>query len=377
MRPPVSHLRAPGQDAVVRARDAADDLLSPQGSLGVLDRALNRLTALGPSAAGQGQLVLVGADHPVAAFGVSAYEPVVTTEVLTAAVAGEAMGVAAARSAGMRWSVVDAGSGDRLVPGAFDARPVHRRGDLVNDDALSEDDVAALVAAGWRLGASAARHGLVALGEVGVGNTTVAAALTAALLGSDARGTVGLGAGADTAIVERKVLVVDAAVARARRQHGRELVAPLTALASLGGPELAVLTGVVLGASGAGAPIVVDGFATSVAALVAVRMEPAVAAHLVAAHRSREGAHALVLEELGLEPLLDVPHPSGRRRRCLSGRASAPGGGRDAQDHGAHPAAHLPVDGIVSRHQNTGARTSELRGRLGPSTVEPDRVIPA
>jgi nicotinate-nucleotide--dimethylbenzimidazole phosphoribosyltransferase len=141
----------------------------------------------------------------------------------------------------------------------------------------------------------------VALGEVGVGNTTVAAALACALLHVEPDVVVGLGAGADSAMLERKAAVVAGALQRAGRPAD-----PLGALAELGGPELAVLAGVTLGAAAARAVVVVDGFATSLAALVAVQLEPAVQACLVAGQRSRERGHELVLQALGLEPLLDL-----------------------------------------------------------------------
>ncbi|WP_174521114.1 nicotinate-nucleotide--dimethylbenzimidazole phosphoribosyltransferase, partial [Kribbia dieselivorans] len=142
--------------------------------------------------------------------------------------------------------------------------------------------------------------GLVALGEIGVGNTTVAAAMTAALLDLPPETVIGRGAGADTAMIERKTRVVAAALARATDR------APLEVLRALGGAEIATLTGVVLGAVAGGAGVVLDGLATSVAALVAARLEPAVVAHLVAGQRSREPGHAAVLVDLGLEPVLDL-----------------------------------------------------------------------
>ncbi|TAL13107.1 MAG: 5,6-dimethylbenzimidazole synthase, partial [Frankiales bacterium] len=115
---------------------------------------------------------------------------------------------------------------------------------------------------------------------------------------------VGLGVGADSAMLQRKADVVAAALARWERAGADDTTAGL--LTALGGPDVAVLTGVVLGAARAGAVVVLDGLATSVAALLAVRAEPAVAAHLVAGQRSREKAHAAVLQRLGLEPLLDL-----------------------------------------------------------------------
>ncbi len=303
---PPSHLRAPDQQAVVGVRDDADRLLTPPGSLGVLDRVVDRLLALRPEPGTgaqleRGTLVLAGADHPVTAHGVSAYPAEVTADVLRAAVAGVAMGTVAARAAGLACVVVDAGVAAEPVPGAVAARPAGPRGDLLRSDALTAADVDGLLAAGRRIGAAAGAVGAVALGEVGVGNTTVAAALAAALLGLPAEAAVGLGAGADSAMVRRKQDVVGTALERLGRTQD-----PLRALAAVGGPEIAVLAGVTSGAAAAGSPVVVDGLATSVAALIAVRLEPAVAAHLVAGQRSREAAHAAVLTELGLEPLLDL-----------------------------------------------------------------------
>jgi nicotinate-nucleotide--dimethylbenzimidazole phosphoribosyltransferase len=281
--PPVSKLRAPGQAAVVAARDAGDALLTPPGSLGVLDRAIDRVVALGHVELDTGVLVLAGGAHPVADLGVSAFATTVTDDVLAAAREGTALGTVAATAAGLSHLVVDCGSST---------------GDLLHTDALSPDQVSALLQRGREIGAAA--PGLVALGEVGIGNTTVAAALAALLLGLSPEDAVGLGSGADSAMLARKREVVAGALARTTARD------PEGALAALGGPEVALLTGVVLGAASAGAVVVLDGLLTSVSALCAVLLEPAVAAHLVAGQRSREQAHAAVLERLGLEPLLDL-----------------------------------------------------------------------
>jgi nicotinate-nucleotide--dimethylbenzimidazole phosphoribosyltransferase len=171
---------------------------------------------------------------------------------------------------------------------------------------MTARDVERLLDGGRALGRELAGAGLVALGEVGVGNTTVAAALAAALTGGDPTALTGLGAGADSAVLSRKREVVTAAVARARRAVRRPDRDPLAALAELGGPELAVLAGVVLGAAERCAVVVLDGFATSVAALVPVLLEPGSQACLVAGQRSRERGHELVLQQLGCEPLLDL-----------------------------------------------------------------------
>ncbi|HUJ67823.1 MAG TPA: nicotinate-nucleotide--dimethylbenzimidazole phosphoribosyltransferase, partial [Acidimicrobiales bacterium] len=253
-----------------------------------------------------GTLIVVASDHPVAGLGVSAYPRGVTRDVVSAAVAGVSVGASAARDAGLDHMVVDAGVEGPPVPGARIIRPQDRRGDLVSSDGLSPADAERLVAAGGALAGEVCGAGtnLIAVGEVGVGNTTVAAALTSALLGLDPDRLVGLGAGSDSAMVAAKRGVVQAAVDRVRMRPGG--TRPLDRLGALGGGELAVLTGVILGAAGQGAVVVLDGMATGVAALLAVEMEPAVAAHLVAGQRSRELGHPLVLEALGLEPLLDL-----------------------------------------------------------------------
>lgn len=287
---PPSRLRIPEPNEVVAARDAADSLLTPLGSLGVLDRAIDRVVARMGVEVRSGTLVLAGGDHLVADLGVTAFERSVTAEVLAAAHAGQSIGVVAAQAAGLSVRVFDAGCST---------------GDLLHTDALSPERVAELLAAGERAGRAAAEHGMVVLGEVGIGNTTVAAALGAALLRVDAAATVGLGAGADSSMVARKQRVVTDALARVARERG-DGISPTNLLAALGGPEVAYLCGVVIGAAAAHAVIVLDGMVTSVAALVAVLEQPAVAGHLVAGQVSREAGHRAILQELGLEPLLDL-----------------------------------------------------------------------
>ncbi|GAB6985019.1 5,6-dimethylbenzimidazole synthase [Nocardioides pyridinolyticus] len=292
---PPSYLRAPDSTAVVGARDEADVLLTPPGSLGLLDRYVDRVAAAAqgrPAAVPTGQLLLVAGRHGVVAHGVSAFASSVVDDVLAASVVGESAGAAGARAAGLSFRVVDAGTA---------------AGDLVHTDPMPADQVRDLLDRGRRLGESAGReHGLLAVGEVGIGNTTVAAALTAVLLDVAPAEVVGLGAGADTAMVRRKTEVVAAALARVESVRDGEPWSPEDVLARVGGPEFCVLAGAVLGAASVGAVTVLDGLATSVAALLAVRMEPGAAAYLIAGQRSRERAHDLVLDHLGLEPLLDL-----------------------------------------------------------------------
>ncbi|WP_265447324.1 5,6-dimethylbenzimidazole synthase [Flexivirga meconopsidis] len=299
--PPDSHVRGPAAEKLVTATDSADAVLTPPDALGVLDRAVTRVSALTGSRVRGGSLILAGADHPVVGRGVSAFEQSVTRDVLTAAVEGRSAGAVAARAAGLEVVVVDAGVAGGAVPGALDARVAGPTGDLVATPAMSPDSVEALLDRGRAIGESAAATGIVALGEVGIGNTTVAGSLACALLGLRPSEVAGLGVGADDAIVARKRQVMSQALARAGSV--RE---PMALLAELGGPEIAVLTGVALGAAAAGSPVVLDGLATSVAAALAIRMEAGVQAYLIAGQQSREMAHGALLADLGLEPLLQL-----------------------------------------------------------------------
>jgi nicotinate-nucleotide--dimethylbenzimidazole phosphoribosyltransferase len=291
---PVSRLRAPDQGAVVAVRDDADTLLTTPTSLGVLDRAVDRVIALGHSGLNSGTLVLAVGRHLVTELAVSPFEATVTDDVLDAARAGLSLGAVTAAATGLELTVIDAGTAT---------------GNLRDADPMTRPATERLLQEGAELGGRLAGAGLVALGEIGIGNTTVAAALAASLLDLSASDVVGLGAGADSDMLERKAEVVAASLARWRShaEPGRgDDGSPVARLAGLGGPEFALLTGVVLGVARAGGVVVLDGLATSVAALIAVRAEPAVAAHLVAGQRSRERAHHLVLQRLGQEPLLDL-----------------------------------------------------------------------
>jgi nicotinate-nucleotide--dimethylbenzimidazole phosphoribosyltransferase len=307
--PPQDPASAVVGGARARARDAEDRLLAAPGSLGLLSDALIRVEAVSPPDA-PGTLLIAGADHPVADLQVSAFPRSTTRLVARALAAGEGQGAAMARAAGLRVCLADCGiDGDRL-PGWQDLRPTGRRGDLASADALERSATRELLAAGRAMGRQLAAAGPVALGEVGIGNTTVAAALAAALLAVPADQVTGRGAGSDTDTVTRKRRVV----ARALARMGDRVppAGPLSwsavedLISGVGGPEQAILTGVCLGAAQAGGLVVLDGLLTSVSALAAVRHRAEVQAHLIAGHLSAEPAHQRVLDALGLEPLLDL-----------------------------------------------------------------------
>lgn len=277
----------------------------PRESLGALEDLAVRYAAVrgrvdcGPVSAA---VVVAAADHPVTAYGVSAYPAEVTGQMIATITGGGAASAVLARSVGARLTVVDCGTAAaRVAAGVLDRRPGDgTRGDLVRTDALSLAAAEDLLAGGTRWAADAAADGvtLIGLGELGIGNTTPAAALTGALLGVDAAAVCGPGTGLDAAGLHRKVGVVRAATARVGERD------VLGTLAGLGGAEIAFLAGVVLGAATARVPVLVDGVVTGAAALVAARLAPAAAGSLLAAHLSPEPAHGLQLAALGLTPVL-------------------------------------------------------------------------
>ncbi len=313
-----SSVSAPTHSAVVSARDEADALLTPPGSLGRLDDTLDRVTAVVPTGVESAELVCVATDHPVAKLGVTAFSQSVTGEVTRAAIAGQSLGAATASAMGFGCEVVDAGVLGGPLDGAKVVQGVEQPGDLVSGPAMSIADAHRLIACGREIGAESGSGKLICLGEIGMGNTTVAAALACALLGLPVVDAVGLGSSGDTAMVERKRDVIESALTRhhaaasashteaASPTRGLAAAGPVETLASLGGPEIAVLTGVILGAAEAGSVVVLDGLATSVAAVIACRINAAAQSWLVASHVSREPAHGPVLTDIGLEPLLDL-----------------------------------------------------------------------
>jgi nicotinate-nucleotide--dimethylbenzimidazole phosphoribosyltransferase len=281
-------------------------LVKPAGSLGALETLLERwasATGSPPPAAPSTGILVLAADHGVAKRGVSLFPTRVSNQVAAAAARGEtAIGVLA-RALSAELVVADLGLRGCHETGVVDRRIADGSADITAGAAMSAAQLRTAIEAGNELGRSLAqRHELVVVGEIGIGNTTVAAALLAALTGLPPSVVCGRGTGLDAQGVERKVQAVAAALEVNQPDSGD----PLGCLERVGGLEIAGLVGALLGAAGAGRPILLDGFATTVAAVCACRLTPAVRDYLIAGHRSAEPAHAFALSELGLEPLLDL-----------------------------------------------------------------------
>jgi nicotinate-nucleotide--dimethylbenzimidazole phosphoribosyltransferase len=277
-----------------RVQARLDAKTKPRGSLGRLEElAVQVASILGEEDPGplEAAVVVAAGDHGVADEGVSAYPQEVTRQMVANFERGGAAVSVLARRAGARVVVVDAGVGSPT-------------GNIAVGPALTRAETEELVARG-RVGASALREDgvrIVVPGEMGIANSTVAAALAAALTGADAADVCGPGTGLAADGVAHKVDVVRRALAANRVDPADGL----GTLAALGGRELAYLAGLVLGAHDARMVVLLDGFISSTAALAATRIDPKAAFSLIAAHRSPEPGHTHVLAALGLRPLLEL-----------------------------------------------------------------------
>lgn len=292
--------------AAIAVRDASDELVKPAGSLGVLETLVERFaaaTGAPPPPDLRATVAVFAADHGVALHGTSLFPSKVSAQVAAAAVRGEtAIGVLA-RACGLELAVVDVGLTGTPPPGVLPRRVADGSADFTMCPALTQEQLEAAVEVGYTVAHDLAdRADVIVVGEIGIGNTTAAAALLAGLDGLTPGEVCGRGTGLDAQGLERKRIAVAAALA-ANAPRPEE---PLECLRRLGGLELAALVGAIAGAAAKRRPVLLDGFATGVAALAAVRQEPVLRDYLIAGHLSAEPAHAHVLVELGLEPLLDL-----------------------------------------------------------------------
>ncbi|HEX2071423.1 MAG TPA: nicotinate-nucleotide--dimethylbenzimidazole phosphoribosyltransferase [Thermoleophilaceae bacterium] len=304
----ISTVAEPDRGAEDAARSVLDGKTKPRGSLGRLEELACRVSAIrgsvptGPLAP---VVVVCAADHGVADEGVSAYPQEVTRQMLRNFAAGGAAVCVLARQAGARLVVADVGVCEPVDhPAIRDRRVRAGTANAALGPAMTVAEAERAIVAGIELADDLVRDGagVVALGEMGIANTTAASALTAALLRADPDGVCGPGTGLDEAGVERKRAVVW----RMLEANCVSAYDPLGALAGVGGLEIGALAGVVLGCAARRTPVLVDGFISAAAALVAVCLESRCAGSLIAAHRSPEPGHRLILHALGIEPLLEL-----------------------------------------------------------------------
>ena len=302
--------------AMALAAARLDELTKPPGSLGRLEALAIQLAGITGAEAPSSRprtIVIAAADHGVAARGVSAYPQEVTAQMVANFMAGGAAINVLARQADASLVVVDVGVANPIPAGGLgpgrggrfvSARVGHGTNDLSEGPAMSRADALAAIDIGLGIAAEEAAAGtrIIGLGEMGIGNTTAASAIVSVMSGRSVAEVTGPGTGVEGDAYQRKVLTIERALALNRADRAD----PIGVLAGVGGFEIGALVGVTLGAAAARMPVVLDGFITGAAAMLAAALCPSLSPRLIAAHRSVEPGHAVVLASLDLEPLLEL-----------------------------------------------------------------------
>ncbi|MCL4508377.1 MAG: nicotinate-nucleotide--dimethylbenzimidazole phosphoribosyltransferase [Chloroflexi bacterium] len=291
------------------ARARQLDLTKPAGSLGRLEALHVQLAGIRadplPVVTHKAVIIMAG-DHGVVVEGVSAYPAEVTSQMVLNFVHGGAAINVLARAADARVVIVNAGVGSPLpdLPDMINTPVARGTRNMAREAAMTRSEATAAIELGIRVLEQERARGLdlVATGDMGIGNTTASAAIVAALCGAPVAQVTGRGTGVDDAGLVRKREAIQRALDLLRPDPAD----PLDVLSKVGGLEIAGLIGVILGAAAERLPIVVDGFISGAAALVAVELCPAVRSFLIAAHSSVEIGHHVVLEKLELAPLLQL-----------------------------------------------------------------------
>ena len=299
----------PDADAAAAARTRQDTLTKPRGALGRLeDLSVWVASCQGhcpPKQFERARIVVFAGDHGVARSGVSAYPPEVTSQMVANIAAGGAAINALADVAGATVRVADLAVDADPLSEQVGAHKVRRAsGDIRFEDALTHQETVDAIDAGRQIADQEVDSGadLLIAGDMGIGNTTAATVLTAALTGIEPVAAVGYGTGIDDAGWARKTAAVRDALFRAEPAVSD----PVALLQRCGGADLAAMAGFCAQAAVRRTPLLLDGLAVTAAALIAERLAPGARLWWQAGHLSTEPAHALALAQLGLDPIVDL-----------------------------------------------------------------------
>lgn len=295
--------------AETAAWDRLDSLTKPPRSLGRLEEIAARVARVQSTVrpqVGRKVIVLAAGDHGVVSEGVSPYPQDVTWQMVANFAAGGAAINQLAASVGADVEVYDVGVATDIegVPGIYREKVAYGTANMACGPAMTREQAAEAVLVGVAAARRLAADGctLLGTGEMGIGNSTSAAALTAAYVGAEPAAVVGRGTGLDDEGVARKTDVVTRALA----VNDVATLDALGVLAAVGGLEIAALAGVVIGAASAGVCVVTDGYISGAATLAAVRLCPAAGEYVFPSHLSAEPGHRIVLDALGLQPVLEL-----------------------------------------------------------------------
>jgi len=286
-----------------------DDLTKPQGSLGRLEDIAMQFalaTATVIPRPGKCRIYCFAGDHGVADEGVSAFPKTVTPQMVLNMLAGGAAINVFSRHAGADLKVVDMGVDADFndAPNLLKHKVARGTANMANGPAMTKVQTIQALETGIKLAAHAAKEGisLLGTGEMGIANTTPATALFAAYLGLKPATITGRGTGVDDTRLQHKIRVIEKALAI----NQSSLTDPLTTLAALGGFEIAGIAGLILGGAAHRVPVVVDGFISTAGALAAIKLHPAAADYIFFSHMSEEAGHRVVMNAIGIKPILDL-----------------------------------------------------------------------
>jgi nicotinate-nucleotide--dimethylbenzimidazole phosphoribosyltransferase len=283
-------------------QDRLDFLTKPPGSLGKLEELARRYALIRGSAMPalhRKALFVFCADHGVAAEGVSAYPAEITRAMVRNFIRGGAAVSVLCRHWNIDPVIIDMGVCGAPEPGAVDRKIAHGTRNFAQEAAMTRDQAERCVQTGRELALNAAaQYDVLAAGEMGIANTTAAAALLSAFSGHPAERTAGRGTGVDPSGLERKIDTIQ----RALELHRLDPADPMAVLAAIGGFEIGAIAGFILGAAEARVPIVLDGFISCSAALIARAIQPSCMECVLFSHISSERGHALMLDHLEAEP---------------------------------------------------------------------------
>jgi nicotinate-nucleotide--dimethylbenzimidazole phosphoribosyltransferase len=305
----LARIGEPDQAARTRALERQSQLTKPTGSLGRLEVLSVWLAGIfgteRPKIVGKAVIVCAG-DHGVTLEGVSAYPSEVTPAMVMNFLRGGAAVNAIAGVVGARVSVLDVGVNADLPehPNLISNKIRRGTGNIVRESAMTQDEAIRAILTGADAAGRAIQDGsnLLAAGDMGIGNTTPSAALTAWFTGLEPRVVTGRGTGVDDMMLENKIRTIELALERVRKLENLDA---LGILAELGGIEIAAMVGIMLECAASRIPVVIDGFIAGAAALVASKLEPKSGAFMTASHVSQEPGHNAQLRHLKLEPLFD------------------------------------------------------------------------
>lgn len=308
MEETIKKIGALDEHVISAARARQDMLTKPAGSLGTLEDISTKVAGITGNAMPEMKdklIITMAGDHGVTDDGVSAYPKAVTAQMVYNFLNDGAAINVLARHAGARVVIVDMGvavdfTHERLVS----KKIAYGTANMAKGPAMTYEDAVRSIEAGIEVFESEAKKGvdIVGVGDMGIGNTTSSSAIVAVITGEAVKKVTGRGTGIDDAGLEKKIAVIEEAI-RVNKPNNKDAI---EVLAKVGGFEIGGMAGVILAAASHSVPVVIDGFISGTAALVAYGIAPAVKDYMIAAHRSVERGHSVTLDYIGLKPLLDL-----------------------------------------------------------------------